>query len=109
MTNYRKGDLLLVAFPFTDVGQSKRRPAMVIADTGDSDVLLARVTTQNTRGSFDVELADWQAARLLAPSVVRLHKLATIKKSLVERPLGTLTDADRKSVGRVLEQLSSGW
>src|SRR4051794_746699 len=96
MTTYRKGDVLLVAFPFVDEGQNKRRPAIVVADTGDQDVLLARVTTQKSRHKFDLELADWKAAGLLAASVVRLHKLATIDKSLVQRQLGRLSDVDRK-------------
>ena len=109
MTSYQKGDLLLVTFPFADVGQSKRRPAMVVADTGDSDVLLARVTTQSSRDVFDVELVEWKAAGLLAPSVVRLHKLATINKSLVGKRLGTLAASDRKNVATILAQFYATW
>ena len=76
MTSYQKGEIPLVSFPFADVLQSKRRPAMVVADTGDGDVLVARVTTQQSRDSFDVEIADWRGAGLLASSVVRLHTRA---------------------------------
>jgi mRNA interferase MazF len=109
MTTYRKGDVLLVAFPFVDEGQNKRRPAIVVADTGDQDVLLARVTTQKSRDKFDLELADWKSAGLLAASVVRLHKLATINKSLVQRRLGQLSDSDRNQVAPLLDTLCSGW
>ena len=105
MTNYQKGDLLLVRFPFADVGQSKRRPAMIVADTGDGDVLVARVTTQGARDAFDVELVDWQ----LATSVVRLHKLATINKSLVGKKLRKIAESDRANVATVLAQLCGGW
>jgi mRNA interferase MazF len=45
MTNYRTGDLLLVMFPFAHGGRGKQRPAIVLLDEGDDDVLLARVTT----------------------------------------------------------------
>src|SRR5438552_8898978 len=109
MTNYRKGDLLLVIFPFVDAQHGKRRPALVVADTGDQDVVLARVTTQKTRDSFDVELNDWKSAGLLSPSTVRLHKLATINKSLVQRHLGSLSDIDRTRIGALLKRFSSGW
>ena len=109
MTTYRKGDVLLVAFPFVDEGQNKRRPAMVVADTGDQDVLLARVTTQKSRDKFDLVLTDWRAAGLLAASVVRLHKLATINKSLVQRQLGRLADVDRNQVAPLLDALCGGW
>ncbi len=94
MTNYQPGDVLLVIFPFAHGGQGKQRPALVIADTGDADVVLARITTQSWNTGFDVQLAEWQAAGLIAPSIARLHKLATINKSLVQRPLGRLTAND---------------
>ena len=109
MTDYQKGEILLVSFPFADVLQNKRRPAMVVADTGDGDLLVARVTTQQSRDAFDVDIVNWRGAGLLASSVVRLHKLATIKKSLVERRLGKLTDVDRSNVGAILAQLFRGW
>ena len=85
MINYRPGDVLLVDFPFVQSGQGKMRPAVVVADTGDNDAVLARVTTQDYRGPFDVQLAEWKGAGLLAPSVLRLHKLATLNKSLIRR------------------------
>ncbi|MGA8346262.1 MAG: hypothetical protein WB773_00450, partial [Isosphaeraceae bacterium] len=45
-TSYLPGDLVLVDFPFTTSGPGKPRPALVVLDTGDADVVLARVTTQ---------------------------------------------------------------
>lgn len=109
MTNYQRGDVLLVVFPFVHGGQGKQKPALVVADTGDSDVTLARVTTQSQHTPFDVRLADWKAAGLIAPSVARLHKLATINKSLVRRRLGALTGTDRGQVAAALTQLCTGW
>jgi mRNA interferase MazF len=99
----------LVIFPFAHGGQGKQRPALVIADTCDNDVVLARVTTQNWNTSFDVQLADWHAAGLMAPSVAWLHKLATINKSLVQRQLGKLTSKDSGRVGTALALLCGGW
>jgi mRNA interferase MazF len=109
MTNYQPGDLLLVVFPFAHGGQGKQRPALVITDSGDNDVVLARVTTQPWNTAFDVKIADWRAAGLMAPSIVRLHKLATIDKSLIQRLLGKLTTKDKGLVGTALAQLCAGW
>jgi mRNA interferase MazF len=44
-TTYQAGDVVLVDFPMTVSGPGKPRPALVILDTGDADVVLARVTT----------------------------------------------------------------
>ncbi|MBA3483283.1 MAG: type II toxin-antitoxin system PemK/MazF family toxin [Pirellulales bacterium] len=109
MTKYRSGDLVLVAFPFSGGGPGKRRPALVIADAGDDNVVLARVTTQSTRTPLDVPLTDWQKSGLLAASVVRLHKLATIEKTLVSRTLGSISSVDRASVSKGLQQLLNDW
>lgn len=109
MTTYQPGDLVLVAFPFTGSGQTKDRPAMVILDTGDADVVLARVTTQPGKVPLDVPLAEWQAAGLLAPSTVRLHKLATLEKTRVRRVLGSLQPVDRKQVSAVMRQTYGNW
>jgi mRNA interferase MazF len=108
MKQYRIGDILLIAFPFSS-GGTKRRPAMVLADVGDDDVLLARVTSVQAQTVWDVVIQDWQAAGLLASSVVRVDKLATLEKSLIERQLGSITDRDRLLVSQALQTLLTDW
>jgi mRNA interferase MazF len=80
MTTYRPGDVVLLAFPFTDGIRQKQRPALVLLDTGDPDIVVARITSQPYTTAFDVALSDQAEAGLLLPSVVRLHKLATLEK-----------------------------
>jgi mRNA interferase MazF len=106
--NYQPGDLVLVEFPFTGPG-TKLRPALVVLDSGDADVLLARVTTQPQTTPYDIHLTDWRQAGLLAPSFVRLHKLATLSKARIQRRLGALEAADRGQVSEALKQLTVAW
>ena len=98
MADYTPGDIVLLEFPFSDAVGVKRRPALVLLDTGDEDVLVARVTSHITHTAFDVELMEWEQAGLLLPSTVRLHKLATLEKRLIRRKLGTLTVEDWRRV-----------
>jgi mRNA interferase MazF len=105
MQNYRPGEIVLLSFPFADATRVKRRPALVLLDTGDDDIVVGRVTSQVTQGPFDVELVEWRQASLLLPSVVRVHKVATLEKRLVERRLGTLTASDWAQVRAVIQQL----
>ena len=109
MTTYNKGDILLVSFPFTTGASGKNRPALVVLDSGDNDVLVARVTTQRHGTASDISIVHWRAAGLLAPSQVRLEKLVTLEKSLVRRTLGGLQPADKQAVGIALQKLFSGW
>jgi mRNA-degrading endonuclease toxin of MazEF toxin-antitoxin module len=108
-TNYQAGDIVLVDFPLTVSGPGKARPALVILDTGDADVLLARVTTQARATPYDITLAGWQQAGLLAPSIVRLHKLATLAKTRIQRHLGTLGANDRQQVAAILQKIAATW
>jgi mRNA interferase MazF len=105
MSSYAAGDVVLLEFPFTDTSGSKRRPALVLLDTGDDDIVVARVTGQLTATPEDVVLDEWQQAGLLLPSVVRLHKVATLQRRLVDKRLGRLTPGDWSRVILALRQV----
>ena len=103
--HFEPGDLVLLSFPFTSETGAKQRPALVLLDAGDDDVLVARVTTQQHGSRFDMVVENWKEAGLMAPSEVRLHKLATIAKLLVRKKLGRLPEADWTRVRAALRQI----
>lgn len=107
-TRYRWGDVVLVAFPLSDMSGAIRRPGLVLFDSGDEDVMLARITTQAGRDRTDVRLVDCKAAGLIAASIVRLSKIATIRKSLIDRHLGRLSSKDKKTVQIVWSRIFAG-
>ena len=95
---FQFGEIVLLAFPFTDNSAIKKRPALILLDTGDGDVLVARVTTRSYTSSYEITVTHWEAAGLLAPSFVKVNKLATLKTSLIEKKLGKLADPDLEMV-----------
>lgn len=105
MIAYRPGDVVLLMYPFTSAEGAKKRPALVLLDTGDDDVVVARITSQATRGEFDVDLTQWQSAGLPVRSVVRVHKLLTAEKTLIQRRVGVLTASDWKRVSAAVQRL----
>jgi mRNA interferase MazF len=109
MTTFGPGDLVLVDFPFVSGAASIVRPALVILDVGDSDVVLARVTTQVHQSPHDVAISDWRGAGLRAASYIRLHKLVTADKSAIIRRLGALLGPDRQQVSAILKSTFSAW
>ena len=70
----------------------------MLLDTGDNDLIVARITTHLHISKYDVVIHNWDAAGLIGHSIARLHKLATLEKSLVLRNLGHLSDADWDAV-----------
>jgi mRNA interferase MazF len=109
MTSFQPGDVVLVAFPFTSGTEIKVRPALVILDTGDADVLIARTTTQSYNTAYDVPLSGWRSAGLIVASVVRLHKLVTVHKAKVFQSLGRLQDSDRQAVSTAMKRVYGDW
>ena len=105
---YSIGDILLIAFPFTGGGASKKRPALVLLDTGDADVLVARITSQTSNSEYDVMIEEWQNSGLLVPSYIRLHKLATLEKVLIDKKLGELSAVDLEKVREKLTEIFGG-
>jgi mRNA-degrading endonuclease toxin of MazEF toxin-antitoxin module len=91
------------------VRDAKRRPVLIITDTGDADLLVVPITSHKSRSAHDVELSDWQAAGLRLPSTARMTKLATVAKITVIRNLGRLSERDlretRKTLGRFFRQV----
>jgi mRNA interferase MazF len=105
-STYQPGDVIVIAFPFPDASGSKLRPALVLLDTGDADVVVAPITSRPHSSPHEVVLAHWRAAGLNVPSTVRLHKVATVERSLIHRRLGYLHRNDRLQVA---SDLDSTW
>lgn len=108
-TTYNPGSVVFLDYPYSTGGKAKRRPALVILDTGDADVIVARITTQSKRSLNDIAIRDWASAGLIAPSISRLDKLLTVEKSMVIRTLGFLSASDHESVRPILVNLFAHW
>jgi mRNA interferase MazF len=99
------GEVVLIKFPFTTDTTAKKRPALVILDPDDGDILLARISSQPVESDFETTVAEWENAGLLLPSYVRLHKMATLQKSLIDKSLGRLSPSDLQIVREKLKEM----
>ena len=105
MTKYNFADIVLVGFPHTDLKGVSKRPALVLYDNGDQDVVIARITTQLYSTEADYKIHNWQNSGLLAESFVRLGKVATIEKSFIVRQFGKLDSGSKDSVKSILKKI----
>jgi mRNA interferase MazF len=88
------GAVVLVPFPFSDLTQSRLRPAVVLADVGRGDRLLCQITSNPYSDPYAVVLtnADFQAGSLHLTSYARPGKLFTASQTLLVAVVGQLTD-----------------
>jgi mRNA interferase MazF len=102
-----RGDILLTPFPFTDLSGTAFRPALVVSQgpIGQDLVLAAissvvRVPPAPADLLVDPAHAEFGLTGLRKSSVIRLHKLATVEQSVIQRRLGRIgaqlqAEADR--------------
>lgn len=101
---FRRGETVLVRMEFHQTDGAKVRPAVVLLDTGDEDLVAAPVTSRARTSDFDFAIQDWRAAGLNVPSWVRVHKLTVLPRDAVLRQLGMLTPLDRETLGAALRR-----
>ena len=89
------GDIVLLKFPFTNTQSFKKRPALILKDTNDSDIIVCRITSKIYTSVYDIELTRWEECNLRLPSTVRVHKIASLDIDLVESKIGEV-DQDVK-------------
>ena len=101
---YKRGDIVLVVFPDSNLRTGKLRPALVVqADnlqTGLSQVIVAMITSNLARASHPSRAAvllsssEGSQSGLLADSVVMTDNLATIAMTEITRIIGSLLMRD---------------
>lgn len=108
MTGYKRGDVVLVGFVFSDESGRKLRPALVLSSAayhrGRREVIVAAITGNVRRRLFgDHLISDWKGAGLLFPSVAT-GIMRTITGAMIERRLGTMAASDLDAVARLLRR-----
>ena len=73
MGRFIKGDIVVLPFPFSELSQAKRRPALVITSLPDDDAILCMITSQAARDSDAILLQpnDFIAGGLNQTSYIR--------------------------------------
>src|SRR5689334_95299 len=99
--NCRRGDVVLVLFPDSNLRTSKRRPALVVqADGLDTDLpqtIVAMITSNMARAGHPsrvlvrVGSESTNGSGLLMDSVIMTDNLATIHDSEIDGVIGSFT------------------
>lgn len=100
MTTYKRGDVVLVKFPYSDLVRYKKRPALVVQDetldTGLDQRVVVQITSNLSRvGESRVPVRkdspDGQAMGILSDSVIVADHLATVLPREIDKVIGRCT------------------
>ncbi len=94
-----KNSIVLVPFPFDDYSNSKVRPALCLtSEIGKfHHIIIAFISSKMPDDLIESDLIiekdspQWIGTGLISFSIIRLHKMVTIPKSLIKRKLGTIS------------------
>jgi len=104
MMKCRRGDVVLVFFPDSNLRTAKRRPTLVVQsdnlNTGLSQTVVAMISSNTARGGhpsrvlISVNSKEGSRSGLKADSVILTDNLATILDNEMDRVIGSLGDLE---------------
>ncbi|MBU1091505.1 type II toxin-antitoxin system PemK/MazF family toxin [Patescibacteria group bacterium] len=109
---YKKGKIVLIPFPFTDLSGSKVRPAVVVSDflQGD-DAVVSFISSLKVKGLQKTDLAikkndkGFSQTGLKTDSVVKVGKIATLDKKTILGEIGGLSPDVQKEIDNKIKIL----
>ncbi len=102
MEEFVKGDVVVI--PFSDLTNTKRRPALIIANLQGDDFIMSQITSQARVDNYSIILykEDFVKGKLNLVSLIRPNRLFTIDKSLIENKVGFLK---KEKLNKVIEKV----
>ncbi len=106
MAKFVKGDVVVVPFPFSDLTQAKRRPALVISKLEGDDLILCQITSQFIKDNYAISLTDKDFAKgsLKQQSNIRPNRIFTADNHIVLYKVGSLkTEKLNEVIEKIVE------
>jgi len=94
MGEFVKGDIVVVLFPFSDLSNAKKRPALVVAPLDGDDVILCQITSRQVKDQYSIPISgeDFRDGSLQQDSNVRPNRLFTADSRIIQYRTGHLKD-----------------
>jgi len=92
VAKFVKGDVVVIPFPFSDLSQSKRRPALVLTKLQGNDLILCQITSKNVKDDYaiPVEQNDFASGSLNQDSNIRPNRLFTADDQIILYRIGNI-------------------
>jgi len=106
VAKFIKGDIVVIPFPFSDLSQSKRRPALIIATLEGDDAILCQITSKTIKDIYAISIddSDFDAGNLKQSGNIRPNRLFTADSHIILYRAGHIrNDKMNQVVGKLIE------
>ena len=107
----KKGKIVLIPFPFTDLSASKASPAVIISSFlhGESIIVAFISSVKNRIQKTDIILnsqdKNFSKTGLKADSVIKIGKIATLDKKIILGEMGEISIDKEKEINKKIKIL----
>jgi len=104
---FKKGEIVLVPFPFTDLSDNKVRPALIVsANLKGEDVIVVFITSQRkSKEKHLVPIIPDVGNGLKVNSHIVCGKIATLDKKIILGEIGTISNAVDAAINTELKKV----
>ena len=93
---YKRGEIVLVPVPFSNLTYTKKRPVLVVSNTAHNlaspDMIVVAITSNIIQNGIVIEASDLTVGVLPKKSLIRCEKIYTLEQSIVVKRFGVLSD-----------------
>ena len=101
----KKGEIVLISFPFTDLSGVKLRPAVILANK-TSDVIVAFLTTNTKyKDHYDIKIKPNKINGLKKFSILKISKIMTLHRELIMGKIGNINKSQIRQINVKLVKL----
>jgi len=92
MASFVKGEIVVIPFPFSDLSNRKKRPAMVLSNLTGDDIILCQITgTRSDEYSISINNMDFEQGSLVHNNnFIRANRIFTADKNIILYKVGKL-------------------
>ncbi|MDS3859961.1 type II toxin-antitoxin system PemK/MazF family toxin [Thermosynechococcaceae cyanobacterium BACA0444] len=104
MATFIKGDVVVVPFPFSDLTNAKRRPALVMAELDQNDLILCVITSRAALYDYITPIndSDFETGSLNRVSYAKSNRIFTANEQIIGYKIGKLKS---NKVQEIVEKL----
>ncbi len=110
-SKYEQGDIIILPVPFSNLSESKLRPAIIISNNDFNskypDIIALKITSIGHNLPLDINLEnnDLEQGELLKRSIINCAFIMTIEKNIISQKIGKVKNNKIREIKERLKEL----